>query len=69
MATQTETKPGAALRLLRGMAHLTLQEVAAGADTSVAYLSKVERGQLVPTDEYVAKIAAHVSTSMLKETP
>lgn len=49
------------------MAHLTLQQVASEADTSIAYLSKVERNQLVPTDEYVAKIAAHISTSMLAD--
>ena len=55
-----------ALKLLRSMAHLTLQEVAEGADTSIAYLSKVERNQLVPSDEYVGKIAAHVASELVR---
>lgn len=57
MASQNEIKNGEVLRRLRVLAGLTLQQVADGADTSVAYLSKVERGQLVPSDEYVGKIA------------
>lgn len=68
MQGQTTT-PGEALRLLRTMAHLTLQQVASDADTSIAYLSKVERNQLNPTDEYVAKVALHISNSMLSRTP
>lgn len=37
-------------------AGMTLQEVADAADTSTAYLSKVERDIFPPSDEYVAKV-------------
>lgn len=65
MASQTSTTRGGAIRFLRTMAGLTLQQVAEGADTSVAYLSKVERDQLIPTDEYVAKVTTFVSGTVL----
>ena len=64
MATQTEISSGEVLRHLRTRAGLTLQQVAEGADTSTAYLSKVERGQLIPTDEYVGKIAQYASSKL-----
>jgi len=65
METQTAT-PGEALRTLRSMAGLTLKEVATGADTSVAYLSKVERNEFRPTQDYVAKVSAFISGSILR---
>lgn len=49
------------------MAGLTLKEVADGADTAVAYLSKVETGAMEPSKSYVARVAAFISDSMLKE--
>lgn len=48
--------PGAALRHLRKRAGMSLQEVADAAETSTAYLSKVERDIFPPSDEYVAKV-------------
>ena len=66
MAAQTQISSGEALRHLRALAGLTLQEVANEADTSVAYLSKVERSVLTPSDEYVAKIAGALSLSIMR---
>lgn len=66
MKDQTGAHKGEVLRQLRSIAGLTLQQVAEGADTSIAYLSKVERDKFSPTDEYVAKVAAFISASMLK---
>lgn len=53
--------PGATLRELRKYAGLTLAEVAAEADTSVAYLSKVETGKFVPTKVYVATVTTAIA--------
>lgn len=64
MAEQIPT-PGGALRALRKMSGLTLKEVATAADTSIAYLSKVERDELLPSQAYVAKVASFISASML----
>ncbi|GGD33358.1 hypothetical protein GCM10010915_12180 [Microbacterium faecale] len=44
---------------------MTLKEVAFAADTSISYLSKVERGEFAPSQEYVAKVAFVISRSML----
>ncbi|WP_156316482.1 helix-turn-helix domain-containing protein [Leucobacter japonicus] len=57
--------PGTALKSLREMASLTLKEVAAGADTSISYLSKVENGVLQPTPTYVARVVTHIAASIL----
>lgn len=65
MASQTTTSTGEMLRHFRSLAGLTLQQVADGAGTAVAYLSKVERGQLIPTDDYVAKVTSYLSASMM----
>ncbi|WP_396451192.1 helix-turn-helix domain-containing protein [Leucobacter aridicollis] len=65
MAAQTETASGEVLRHLRIKAGLTLEQVAEGADTSTAYLSKVERGKLLPTDEYIGKIAKFTASRLL----
>lgn len=64
MAEQTPS-PGEALRTLRKLAGLTLKEVASAADTSIAYLSKVEQGKLFPSQAYVAKVASYISASMM----
>lgn len=55
---------GASLRYLRKLAGLTLEETASIADTSVAYLSKVETGRLIPTRGYVAQIAGALADRM-----
>jgi len=52
---------GGSLRTLRRLAGLTLAEVADLADTSIAYLSKVERGEFVPTKRYVAAVTAAIA--------
>lgn len=67
MASQAAT-PGQALKALRGMAHMTLKQVATAADTSIAYLSRVENDSVVPAQEYVAKVSYAISRSMLAGT-
>ncbi|OOB91218.1 helix-turn-helix domain-containing protein [Rathayibacter sp. VKM Ac-2630] len=56
--------PGESIRTLRQLAGMSLSAVAKAADTSSAYLSKVENGKFLPTNAYVAKvtgvIAAHL---------
>jgi transcriptional regulator with XRE-family HTH domain len=49
---------GEAIRTLRRIAGLTLDQAAAVADTAPAYLSKVETGKLTPTVGYVANVTA-----------
>lgn len=56
--TQQQHPPGEALRTLRRIAGLNLDQAAALADTAAAYLSKVETGRLVPTVGYVANVTA-----------
>lgn len=60
MAKQ-QTSTGESLRSLRSLAGLTLAQVADIADTSIAYLSKVERGEYVPTKRYVAQVAGAIA--------
>jgi transcriptional regulator with XRE-family HTH domain len=59
--------PGEAIRTMRVLAGLTLQQAADIGDTSATYLSKVERGQFVPTKAYVARVigtlAAYIQTA------
>jgi transcriptional regulator with XRE-family HTH domain len=50
------------------MSGMTLKEVASGADTSISYLSKVESGKFVPSQDYVARVAFVIAKSMLPET-
>lgn len=47
------------------MSGMTLKEVAAAADTSISYLSKVESGKFVPSQDYVARVAFVIAKSML----
>ena len=56
--------PGESIRTLRKLAGLSLEAVAAAADTSVAYLSKVETGKLIPTNVYVAKVTAVIAARL-----
>ncbi|MBM3714910.1 MAG: helix-turn-helix transcriptional regulator [Actinobacteria bacterium] len=56
--TQQLRPAGEALRTLRRIAGLNLDQAAAVADTAAAYLSKVENGKLVPTVGYVANVTA-----------
>lgn len=53
---------GESLRSLRTLAGLTLSEVASLAGTSIAYLSKVERGEFVPTKRYVAQVTSAIAS-------
>lgn len=52
---------GQALKTLRKLAGLTLDEVSQRTGTAPAYLSKVENGRLLPANSYVAKITAALS--------
>lgn len=65
MTQQTNTT-GTSLRNLRRLAGLTLEDVAAQADTSVSYLSKVETGRYEPTRVYVAKVTAIIADTLAK---
>lgn len=58
---------GQAMRTLRQIAGLTLDNVAELADTAPAYLSKVERGVLTPTRGYVATVTSAITTYMLAD--
>lgn len=60
--------PGAALRTLRTMAGLTLKEVAVHAETSIAYLSKVERDEHIPTQAYVGKVASYIAGEVVRRS-
>ncbi|MFC4222593.1 helix-turn-helix domain-containing protein [Lysinibacter cavernae] len=64
MARHVE-RMGNTLRVLRQFASMTLADVADEAGTSVAYLSKVERGIFVPTDQYVAMVTAAIAHRLL----
>jgi transcriptional regulator with XRE-family HTH domain len=59
-----EISTGASLRHLRKLAGLTLEETATAADTSIAYLSKVETGRLVPSTAYVAQVTAALADKL-----
>lgn len=59
-----EITAGASLRHLRKLAGLTLEEAAIAADTSVAYLSKVETGRLIPSTSYVGRVAAALAAKI-----
>ncbi len=56
--------PGKTLRELRQYAGLTLDDVARAADTSIAYLSKVETGKFIPTRLYVSQVTAAIAQSI-----
>lgn len=43
---------------------MTLEDVADAADTSVAYLSKVETGKLAPSKGYVAQVTSVLANRM-----
>lgn len=58
---QQSIAAGVSIRSLRKYAGMTLDDLARAADTSVAYLSKVETGTYVPTRAYVAKVTAAIS--------
>lgn len=53
----TPPTPGEALKAFRTMSGLTLKATATAAGTSIAYLSKVESGTLIASEEYVARVA------------
>jgi len=52
------------MRTLRKLAGMSLEELASVADTSIAYLSKVENGKFVPTRSYVARVTAAIADRM-----
>lgn len=60
------TTTGQSIRALRQLAGLTLGEVARDANTSIAYLSKVETGKFTPTKAYVAQVTAAIASHMGK---
>ncbi len=57
---------GKALRHLRRMSGMTLEAVAQEAGTSVAYLSKVERGKHQPTAGYVGLVTGVLAQKLRK---
>lgn len=66
MSTQPNSS-GAALRTLRRIAGITLDQAAGLGGTSAAYLSKVENGVFVPTRGYVARVAASIAEYITRE--
>ena len=58
---QQKRSAGDALRTLRRIAGLTLDQAAELADTAAAYLSKVETGKLTPTVGYVANVTGAIA--------
>lgn len=60
MTRQTATA-GESIRALRRLAGMTLEEVSVAADTSIAYLSKVETGKFIPTKQYVAQVTTAIA--------
>lgn len=65
--TETPTSPGAALRVLRTAAGLTLEQVATEAGVSATHLSRVETGAKPATPAYLGVvsevIARHLSAA------
>lgn len=59
--TSNAQPTGAAIRTLRKLAGLTLEQAASLAFTAPAYLSKVETGKLTPTVGYVADVTAAIA--------
>jgi transcriptional regulator with XRE-family HTH domain len=55
---------GRSLRALRKHAGLTLEDVAGLANTSVAYLSKVETGKFAPSRTYVAQVTSAIAGAL-----
>lgn len=47
---------GAAIKSMRKARGLTLRELAESAGTSAGYLSRVERGERIPTDRWMESI-------------
>lgn len=56
---------GAAIRKLRAKSGATQEEIAQGADITVAHLSKIERGLTNPTWGTVSAIAAALGVSIV----
>lgn len=65
--TNQGTRTGEAIRTLRRLAGLTLEQASQLADTAPAYLSKVETGKLIPTRGYVANVVLALSLHL--QTP
>ncbi len=53
---------GATIREMRTGAGLTLKAVASNAGTSIAYLSKVERGEYLPSREYAVRVLNFITS-------
>jgi hypothetical protein len=46
------------------MAGMSLDQVASAADTAPAYLSKVENGKFIPSDQWVGKVTAAIAARL-----
>ncbi|WP_164884517.1 helix-turn-helix domain-containing protein [Leucobacter muris] len=68
MEQKNATAGGEVLRGLRTTAGMTLAQVAEGAETSISYLSKVERGEHSPSAIYIGKVAAFIAAEILRES-
>lgn len=62
-----DNKTGAALRLIRQAAGMTLEQVSNEAGISVSYLSRVENGVVTPTDAWVSIVAVAIGHHMAKD--
>ena len=59
--TETPNSPGAALRLLRTSAGLTLEQVAREAGVSPTHLSRVETGAKRANPAYIGQVAEAIA--------
>lgn len=60
----TSTAPGRALRVLRQLADLTLEQTATEAGTSPAHLSRVETGQVRATPAWIGRVSAVIASHL-----
>lgn len=52
------TQAGPAIRVMRQSAGITLRDLAERAHTTIGYLSRVERGERLPSDEWMLAVTA-----------
>lgn len=61
------TDTGLALRTLRMKVGLTLEQVAEAAGVSVSYLSRAERGDVMPKAQWVAVVVSAIGREIAEQ--
>lgn len=67
MATKSPTTPGEAIRALRSLAGMTLDEVAAQAGVSASHLSRVETGAAQPTPAWLGVVSEVIARRLTRQ--